>query len=261
MKKELCLFALSAVALLSAEDMKLTVTCDPALPVQKNYLADYNFDEGLKRWRVPRKDSISVVFDKQMKKNVLKLEKSKNAVYRGFPLNRLTPGKYYIASCMICPDEKISTKTPAGYSGIGFSLVFWKPKWENGATVHVFGGGRQEWHKIVGKPVKFPEDKMAIGQLWVKISYSPGTGMICDLCVTEAYAQMTIDVNSPEAPVRQVKVMDDSGRVVYDTGILKGTEKTFKKTIQVETPYKYSIMAVANDGDVQSVDYPVSGKK
>ena len=55
--------------------------------------------------------------------------------------------------------------------------------------------------------------------------------------------------------------MDDSGRVVFDTGILKRMEKTFKKTIQVETPYKYSIMAVANDGDVQSVDYPVSGKK
>ena len=253
MKKELCILALSAAALLSAEEMKVKVTCDPALPVQKNYIDDYNFDEGLKKWRVSSKDTISVVFDKQMNKNVLKLGKS---VYRGFSLNRLTPGKYYIASCMICPDEKINDKKIAGISGIGFELVFWRPKWKAGVQIRAFGGGRQEWHKIVGKPVKFPEDKMAIGQLWVKINYSPGTGKICDLCIMEAYAQMTIDVNSPEAPLRQVKVMDDSGRVVYDTGILKGTEKTFKKTIQVETPRKYSIMAVANDGDVQSVDYP-----
>ena len=39
MKKELCILALSAAALLSAEDMKITVTCDPALPVRKNYVA------------------------------------------------------------------------------------------------------------------------------------------------------------------------------------------------------------------------------
>ena len=109
-----------------------------------------------------------------MNKNVLKLEKSQKGIYRGFPLNRLTPGKYYIASCMICPDEKMSTKARAGY-GIGFSLVFWKPKWKNGVMFHVKGAGRQEWHKIVGKPVRFPEDKMALGQLWVLINYSPGT--------------------------------------------------------------------------------------
>ena len=257
MKKELCFLTLSATVLLSAEDMKLTVTCDPPLPVRKNYVADYNFDEGLKKWRVTSKDTTSVVFDKQMNKNVLKLEKSQKGIYRGFPLNRLTPGKYYIASCMICPDEKMSTKARAGY-GIGFELTFWRPKWKAGVMFHVQGAGRQEWHKITGKPVKFPEDKMVIGQLWVKINYAPGTGMICDLSVMEAYAQMTIDVNSPEAPVRQVKVMDDTGRVVFDTGILKGTEKTFKKTLQVETPYKYTVMAVANDGDVQSVDYPAA---
>ena len=258
MKKELCLLALTAAAFLSAKEMKITVSCNPELPVQKNYVANYNFDDGLKKWRGTGKDTSSVVFDKQMNKNVLKLEKSQKGIYRGFPLDRLTPGKYYIASCMICPDDKINTKGSSGNFGIGFSLVFWKPKWKNGAAIHVFGGGRQEWHKITGKPVKFPEDKMAIGQLWVKINYAPGTGMICDLSVMEAYAQMTIDVNSPEAPVRQVKVMDDSGRVVYDTGILKGTEKTFKKTLQVETPYKYTVMAVANDGDVQSVDYPAA---
>lgn len=258
MKKELCLLALAAAACLSAKEMKITVTCDPALPVRKNYLVDYNFDEGLKKWRVTSKDTTSVVFDKQMNKNVLKLGKKGKSVYRGFPLNRLIPGKYYIASCMIFPDEKINAKKVAGRSGIGFELTFWRPQWKKGVTVRVFGGGRQEWHKIVGKPVKIPEGEMAIRQLHVLINYSPGTGMICDLCVMEAYAQMTIDVNSPEAPVRQVKVMDDTGRVVFDTGILKGTEKTFKKTIQVETPYRYSIMAVANDGDVKSVDYPAA---
>ena len=255
MIKKLCILALSGAALLSAEDMKLTVTCDPELPVRKNYVAGYNFDDGLKKWRVTSKDTTSVVFDKQMNKNVLKLEKSQKGICRGFPLNRLTPGKYYIASCMICPDEEMSTKARAGF-GIGFSLVFWKPKWKTGVMFHVKGAGRQEWHKITGKPVRFPEDKMAIGQVWVQINYATGTGKICDLCVMEAYAQMTINVNSPEAPVRQVKVMDDTGRVVFDTGILKGTEKTFKKTIQVETPFKYTVMAVANDGDVQSVDYP-----
>ena len=258
MIKKLCILALSGAALLSAEDMKLTVTCDPPLPVRKNYVADYNFDDGLKKWRVTGKDTTSVVFDRQMKKNVLKLGKNGKSVYRGFPLNRLTPGKYYIASCMICPDDKINAKKFAGLSGIGFVLTFWKPKWKSGVSVRAFGGGRQEWHKIVGKPVRIPEDKMAIGQLHVSINYSPGTGMICDLCLMEAYAQMTINVNSPEAPVRQVKVMDDTGRVVFDTGILKGTEKIFKKTIQVETPCKYSVMAVANDGDVQCVDYPAT---
>ncbi len=258
MKKELFILALSAVALLSAEDMKITVTCDPALPVRKNYVAGYDFDDGLKKWRVTDKDTTSVVFDQQMNKQVLKLQKAQKSVYRGVPLNLLTPGKYYIASCMIFPAEKINAKKIAGRSGIGFEMTFWRPKWGKGVTVRVFGGGRQEWHKIVGKPVKIPEGKMAIGQLHVSINYSPGTGMICDLCVMEAYAQMAIDVNSPEAPVRQVKVMDDTGRVVFDTGILKGTEKTFKKTIRVETPNKYTIMAVANDGDVQSVDYPAA---
>lgn len=259
MRKELCLLALTAAAFLSAKEMKIMVTCDPALPVQKNYLADYNFDDGLKKWRVTGKDTTSVVVDKQMNKNVLKLEKSQKSVWRGFSPKKLTPGKYYIASCMIYPDDKINPKKTAN-SGIGFNLAFWTPDWKKGISISAFGGGRQEWHKIVGKPVKFTED-MAHGQLHVLINYTPGTGMVCDLCLMEAYAQMTIDVNSPEAPLRQVKVMDDTGRVVFDTGILKGTEKTFKKTIQVETPFKYSIMAVANDGDVQTVDYPAAKSK
>ena len=61
MIRTICILALSGAALLSAADMKLTVTCDPPLPVRKNYVADYNFDDGLKKWRVTSKDTTSVV--------------------------------------------------------------------------------------------------------------------------------------------------------------------------------------------------------
>ena len=81
MIKKLCILALSGAALLSAEDMNLTVTCDPPLPVRKNYVAGYDFNEGLKKWRVTDKDTTSAVFDKQMNKKVLKLQKARKSVF------------------------------------------------------------------------------------------------------------------------------------------------------------------------------------
>lgn len=246
------------LSLSASEDIKISVSSQPELPVKNILQNNTNFEKDFKGWTIPEKsaDKVLIVEDKEKSGKSLKLME-KGYVYCGISPEIIEVGKSYILSCMIKPDKQVTTAN-SGPSGLGCSLTFWKAGYKSAVTWMAIGSGAEKWQKVVSKPVMATED-LSVGQLTAALRYTPGTGLIDDILFAEAYAKIAVRVTS-KIEIRQIKITNDLNKTIFDTGILETPVKTFDKELEVETLYTYTIMVVANDGDVQSIVYPATQK-
>lgn len=254
MKKQIIIVFFATLLFCSvAEDINIQVNASPELPVKNLLLRNSDFEEDLAGWRVgdANKEKVSIVTDSIKGGKSLKLTDKAN-IFRMIDLkNIMTTGKSYIGSCMILPGKEVTTHN-SGNSGLGFSFVF-----RNGKTARAIicrGAGAPQWQKIVSSPCIMPEDATS-GELTVGLAYTRGSGLVDDIKIQEAYSQMNVQVTAKEN-IRQVKIMNDLGKTIFDSGVLAEKKKSFQKELKVETPYIYTIMTISEDGDVKSIKYP-----
>lgn len=262
--KAVTLFLLLAVAV-NADEIKIDVGANPPLPV-KNLLAgrlrNIDFEEGLKYWR--QKDGLNSIRETEganaSGKAVLFTE-CNQMIHQQVSIGIFTKGETYIASCRVKPMAKLPFK-PYDDGGPGFAVSFYPKDWsKSGSILARDPSGKGEigqWENISGRPFTIPEWAVYC-QVLVGIHYyekeKGWEAAVDDLCVFPAFTQLRIDVAAPVA-IRQVKVVDDSGKIVFDSDVLSGGAKGFHKELKVETVHAYTVMVVTSDGDVKSVTYP-----
>lgn len=265
MKAVTWFFLLATVVAANADEIRIDIGANPPLPA-KNLLAgrvnNIDFEEGLKYWR--QKGGANGVRETEganaSGKAVL-FTGCNQMIYQQIPAGIFTKGETYIASCRVKPVTKLPFK-PYNDGGPGFFVSFYPKDWSKSGSISGRDPGGKgevgEWKKISGKPFTVPEWAVNC-QVLVGIHYyekeEGREAAVDDLCVTPAFTRLRVDVAAPVA-IRQVKVVDDSGRTVFDSDVLSGGAKEFHRELKVETVHAYTVMAVTSDGDVRSVTYP-----
>ena len=74
------------------------------------------------------------------------------------------------------------------------------------------------------------------------------------------YDGIYVSVKSDGAPIRQVKVVDERGRIAFDTGLFDGG-KSWSRRIPVESALRFKVYAVDASGDVAILDSNESVKR
>ena len=255
-----------AFAVFAEEGIQAVIGAEPALPV-KNLFRYGSFEDAdvLKKLHNTDKTGkiIEVVHEGFSGKRALKFNGQfpKGQLIFTLPKKEFIPGNDYIVSVMGKPDEK--ARTNVYFGGLGASLTISAADKKNSVsgfarTKHTAGEPVQ-WRKAVSKAVTVPQDAKVI-QLWINLCYCGGTGLLDDVTVSEAWTKLSVKAKS-DAPVRQVTITDDTGKTVFDSGILKDGKKEFARTVRVLTPYTYTVRIIDEEGDVKTLVYPEKGEK
>lgn len=257
MKKLLIALCFTAAAAAFAE-IEIKISADPALPAANIIAQEPNIDfsEGMKHWKTEQDDVFSIVSPEDLpgKKAVFVSKSSKGGMRRYLNRKLFTPGKSYICTCMIKPSADATARTTVG-SGLGFNVTYWDKSWKKGEITYARGQGNGSWQRVVSKPLVI-HDWINRVSLMMNLAYSPkGSGYIADLAIMEAETVLKIEVSAPEN-IRQIKVVDDMDRTLFDSGILNNAGKSFVKELTASTAYSYIVMVITGDGDVKSVTYP-----
>lgn len=249
------------VLFLQAQELKLSVSANPALPV-KNYLpqgADFESENGLKRFgsihgKHPA-ETISLVNRGYNSKTSLQIS-------GGFGEGQFCIGikpdknfdltKKYIVSVMIKPCLKYGNGTSWGGLGVGIEGAKDKTR-----DARFIGNPEKEevnrWKKVVSSPFAVGSKKEMF--LWLNNYFGSGGGLLDDITFGEAFTQLTFQAESGRG-IRQAVILNDNGERVYDSGILLNSPKSFTKTLQMQTPYIYTVRVLDIDGCIKSVTYP-----
>jgi hypothetical protein len=81
------------------------------------------------------------------------------------------------------------------------------------------------------------------------VQYSKGHGLVDNIALVETGGGLNVSVKSDGAAVRQVKVVDESGSTLYDSGLMDGG-LVWSGRIPVEPMHRFTVYAVDADGDV-----------
>ena len=237
-------------AALRATALELSVASVPELPAA-NILSDpmFRFENGLDGWVNRYSNEVWCVESAGRGKSFFAPAQDKT-VYAVVSSDTVRAGHTYILSCDIKPSPEVSTASlPNGNSGLGCSLAFWDKDWTNAVSLGAYGEGADVWRRISSSPVAIPE-WACNGQLHVGVAYSPGSGCVDNIELVEAYAEMSVCAVS-SVPIRQVKVVDENWRTVFDSGVLEGGDTAYSNNVPIEAASRYAVFAVDAAGDVR----------
>ena len=172
----------------------------------------------------------------------------KKALNKPIQVGMLKKGRSYILSCDIKPSGKVTTaKMGEGAGGLGCSLTVWSADWKRARAIGCRSSGPDRWFRISSSPVEIPEWAVH-ANLNVGIMYSPGQGFVDNIELIEAGGGIDVSVESDGAPIRQVKVVDERGKIMFDSGLIDGG-KSWSRHIPTGTALSVKVYAVDADGD------------
>ena len=157
-------------------------------------------------------------------------------------------GRTFILSCDIKPSAKVSSmELPDSASGLGCKVSFWSKDWKRSMSVGCMADGPERWQRICSRPFEFPEWAAYMG-VSVGLEYSKGSGFVDDIALEEAISVIAVAVES-DVPIRQVKAVGDSCRILFDSGIVDGGA-TCKRRIPIGSCRRVKVYAVDANGKV-----------
>ncbi len=246
--KRLCAAVLAALAVSGAQaKLSIRVTGGGR---SSNLLSRMNvdFEQGLAGWRTTCSNEISCVEEDGRGKAVF-CPGEKKSLNKPVRIGILEKGRSYILSCDIKPSPKVTTaRVQEGVGGLGCSFTVWSSDWKRVQPIHCRSAGPEKWFRISSKPVAIPE-WAAHANLNVGVQYSPGHGLVDNIELVEAGDGIDVSVTSDGAPIRQVKVVDERGGIVFDTGVIDGG-RSWSRRIPVESALRVKAYAVDAEGDV-----------
>ena len=170
-------------------------------------------------------------------------------VNRHIDMKRFCKGCSYVLSCDIKPSRDISAARGSdGNGGLGCSISFWDREGERRELVSCRAEGPDRWFRISSRPITVPA-WAARANLTVGVQYSKGHGLVDNIALVETGGGLNVSVKSDGAAVRQVKVVDESGSTLYDSGLVEGG-RFWSRRVPVEPMHRYIVYAVDADGDV-----------
>lgn len=224
--------------------------------VSENLFAGKNFDfgNGLAGWMNKRTNDVSCV-EVEGRSRVLfcaaSADKSAGQVFTAFRYVKFDPawkGRTFILSCDIKPSAEVSAMAlPDSASGLGCKVSFWSKDWKRSIGVGCMAEGPERWQRICSRPFEFPEWAAYMG-ISAGLEYSKGSGFVDDIALEEAISAIDVAVES-DAPVRQVKVAGDAGRILFDSGIVNGGSR-WKQRIPIGSCSRVKVYAVDANGKV-----------
>ena len=226
----------------------------------ENLFAGKNFDfgNGLAGWMNKRTNDVSCV-EVEGRSRVLfcaaSADKSAGQVFTAFRYVKFDPawkGRTFILSCDIKPSAEVSAMAlPDSASGLGCKVSFWSGDWKRVMSVGCMAEGPEKWQRICSRPFEFPEWAAYMG-ISAGLEYSKGSGFVDDIALEEAISAIDVVVES-DAPVRQVKVAGDAGRILFDSGIVNGGSR-WKQRIPIGSCSRVKVYAVDANGNVAVAD-------
>ena len=229
--------------------IRVCVSADGA-PENIVAMANCDFENGLTGWTNRHSNKVCCV---ELEGRGKALSFSAGAgksttVNRYVKVNPAWKGRTYAISCDIQPSKEVSSKALSdSKSGLGCTLSFWNADWTRNEGVGCMADGPDRWFRVSSKPITVPEwaDRMNIT---VGLSYSKGSGFVDNVTVYESSASITAVVESG-ASIRQVKVMDEGGGTVFDSGLIDGGG-LWTRRIPIGSSRRWKIFAVDSEGSV-----------
>ena len=208
-----------------------------------------DFEKGISGWRNTCSNEIYCVEEDGRGKAVF-CPGEKKALNKPVRIGILKKGRSYILSCDIKPSPKVTTaRVGEGIGGLGCSFTVWSADWKQAKAINCRSAGPEKWFRISSKPVEIPE-WATHANLNVGVNYSPGHGLVDNIELVEAGGGIDVSVKSDGAPIRQVKVVDERGGTVFDSGLIDGG-KSWSRHIPVESALRFKVYAVDVSGDVR----------
>ena len=236
------------------EDLVVGIRCETGLPAKNLLPDDFDLRKGLRGWRCRDANGASVVAGAGPHgEAVLGIPNRDCDVWRTIPCDIIRNDREYVLACWIKTDADVSM-VGAVSAGLGCELTTWEPGWTNGLGISCYGAGSGTWQRIVGKPGRLVGGR-GPNEFHVKLRCSKGSGQVCGLALFEASVKLELSARAPSY-IRQVKVVDETGAVAYDSGVIVEPTTHWRKAVDVRPGHVYSMLAVSVDGDVATVDYP-----
>ena len=224
--------------------------------VPENLFAGKNFDfgNGLAGWMNKYTNEVTCVEAEGRGKALFCVAgtgKSAGQVFTAFRYVKFDPawkGRTLILSCDIKPSAKVSSGALSDSgSGLGCKVSFWSKDWKRSIGVGCMAEGPERWQRICSRPFEFPEWAAYMG-VSAGLEYSKGAGFVDDIALEEAISAIDVAVES-DAPIRQVKAVGDSYRILFDSGIVDGGA-TWTRRIPIGSCRRVKVYAVDAGGDV-----------
>ena len=237
-----CVLALNAAA-----KMRIRVSADLST---RNLLEGENadFEQGLAGWSNRHSNAVFCV-ESPGHGLALHCPADRMLVNRYVDLKSFRRGCSYILSCDIKPSRDVSTARGSdGNSGLGCSISFWDKERERRELVSCRAEGPDRWFRISSRPITVPEWAVR-ANLTVGVQYSRGHGLVDNIALVEAGGGLDVSVKSDGAVVRQVKIADEGGNIVYDSGLM-ARGRSWSRRVPVEPKHRFTVYAVDADGDV-----------
>ena len=247
--------ALVAVAIpaIAVAGIEVSVSCGAA---PENLFAGKNFDfeKGLAGWMNKHTNEVSCV-EVEGRGKVLFCAagtgKAADRVITAFRYVKFDPGwrgRMFILACDIKPLAKVSSGAlPDSASGLGCKVSFWSKEWKRSISVGCMSEGPERWQRICSRPFEFPEWAAYMG-VSVGLEYSKGSGFVDDIALEEAISVIAVAVES-DVPIRQVKAVGDSCRILFDSGIVDGDAR-WTQRIPIGSCRRVKVYAVDANGKV-----------
>lgn len=246
--KAICVFfAVFALASCAMAAMRIRLSSDVS---DGNVLEGENvdFEDGLAGWTNRHSNEVYCV-ESPGHGWAIRCPADRKFVNRHIGMKRFCKGKSYILSCDVKPSREISTiRGRDGKSGLGCTISFWDKKGEMCELVACRAEGPDRWFRISSRPITVPA-WAARANLTVGVQYSKGHGLVDNIALVETGGGLNVSVKSDGAAVRQVKVVDESGSTLYDSGLVEGG-RFWSRRVPVEPMHRYIVYAVDADGDV-----------
>ncbi|MFA6101142.1 MAG: carbohydrate binding domain-containing protein [Victivallaceae bacterium] len=244
----------------AAFPIDMEVSANPSLPLE-NILRSGDFEQGLSPWRTAAKDEIGLseenVHNGKFSLRV-NLEKKARIPTRSYyclagDLKRpLKPGQAYIISGWMNGSD-ISSNGGGLHHGAGFLLSIYDQSWKKSVCYRALTYGHGHWVYLVSEPFTLPEWAVNV-EFHAGIFYTYGTVFFDDIYLAEAYTKLYFHVKSHK--LLQVTVEDETGHLVFNSGELPEKTDEFSKSIDVLSPYRYSIKAINRNGTTVEKFYP-----
>ena len=247
------LVVLLCAAVPAVAGIEVSVSRDAA---PENLLAGKNFDfeNGLAGWMNRHINEVSCVEAEGRGMALFctaSADKTAGQVFTAFRYVKFDPawkGRTFILSCDIRPSAEVSSRAiPDSASGLGCKVTFWSGDWKRSMSVGCMADGPERWQKICSRPFEFPEWAAYMG-VSAGLEYSKGAGFVDDIALEEAISAIDVAVES-DAPIRQVKVAGDDGRILFDSGLIDGGT-SWTRRIPIGSCRRVKVYAVDAGGDV-----------
>ena len=213
--------------------------------------ANCDFEDGLRGWTIRHSNEVCCVESEGHGKALYcSASTGRGAMISHYvTVNPDWKGRTFILSCDIKPSKDVTSRAlPDSASGLGCKLTVWDAGWKKSASFGCMAEGPDRWFRVSSKPFALP-DWTAHMSIAAGLGYSKGSGLVDNIELVEAGDGVDVSVKSDDAPIRQVKVFDERGGTVFDSGIIDGG-KSWSRRILVGSALRLKVYAVDASGNV-----------